>query len=505
MSLICSISGEVCQDPVCTPSGDIYEKRLILKHIETHGTDPVTKEPLSVDSLVSLKPSSSNASFKPKSSSEQSLPTLLSIFQNEWDSLVLESFNLKTQLQATQQELNNSLYQFDAACRVITRLTKERDQYKEEIELLKSKLGKNIPSSEMEVEDEYPGLSDDIKTKIDKTLEKLKEQRSQRQTSPSLATKEDIKRYSSIGSFPIHKANMPGILSVDINRNVENENLILTGGVDKTAIIFDRMSEKIVSTLSGHKKAVIDARFHLFSDTIITASEDHTVKIWTPSRRTKYSCKETLNVHEAPISALDIHPIGDIIVTSSHDKTWAIYDIENCKVLFRNTSSSILSGLNTIRIHPDGAVLATGSQDGSIQLWDVKSQQLVFTLNKDLHKDQILDLSFSENGVYLASSSKDNIIGLWDLRGTTKIIHTLELDSTPHKIQYDPSGKYLAASCGSEIRVFSGRYLEHVQTYDEHTNDVTGLRWGKDSRWLASTSLDRSLKIWGGEQVVEAE
>lgn len=504
MSLICSFSGEVCQDPVCTPNGDIYEKRLILKHIENHGTDPVTKEPLSLDSLVSLKTSLTELSLKPRSSPQQSLPSLMGIFQNEWKEKLLELYNLKIQLQVTQQELNNSLYQFDAACRVIARLTKERDQYREESERLKSKVGKEQPTSEMEVEDKYPGLSDEIKSKIDKTLESLKLQRSQRQTSPTLATREDIKRYSSLGSYPIHKANMPGILSVDINRNLESENLILTGGVDKTAVIFDRLTGKKVSTLSEHTKSVIDARFHLTSDSIITASEDQTVKIWTPSKGSKYSCMGTLKVHEAPITSLDLHPVGDLVLTSSKDKSWAIYDIERCDVLYQNTSTVISSGLNTIRVHPDGAIFATGGEDNTIQIWDLKSQKLIITLSKDLHKDQILDLSFSENGVYLASSSQDNIIGVWDLRGTTKIAHTIQVDSTPSKIRYDGSGKFLASACGSEIRIFSGRNLEYVQTFDEHTKDVTGIQWGRDSKWLATTSLDRSLKIWGSEEI-EAE
>ena len=54
-------------------------------------------------------------------------PAMLAMFENEWDDLVVESHATRKQLHATRRELSHALYQHDAACRVIARLTKERD------------------------------------------------------------------------------------------------------------------------------------------------------------------------------------------------------------------------------------------------------------------------------------------------------------------------------------------------------------------------------------------
>jgi pre-mRNA-processing factor 19 len=54
----CSISGEPPQDPVISSkSGQVYERRLILKYINDNGTDPLTGEKLEESDLLTVKAS----------------------------------------------------------------------------------------------------------------------------------------------------------------------------------------------------------------------------------------------------------------------------------------------------------------------------------------------------------------------------------------------------------------------------------------------------------------
>jgi hypothetical protein len=57
----------------------------------------------------------------------------LRTLQREWDATMLESFQLKQHLDQARQELAHSLYQYDAACRVIARLVQERDQARDSL------------------------------------------------------------------------------------------------------------------------------------------------------------------------------------------------------------------------------------------------------------------------------------------------------------------------------------------------------------------------------------
>lgn len=92
----------------------------IEKYIEEHGKCPVTGEPMTVDDLL---PVVSTKTVKPRPPSATSIPGILSLLQNEWDALMLETYAYKQQLESLRQELSHSLYQHDAALRVDNSLT----------------------------------------------------------------------------------------------------------------------------------------------------------------------------------------------------------------------------------------------------------------------------------------------------------------------------------------------------------------------------------------------
>ncbi|MFS7988835.1 putative U box domain, Zinc finger, RING/FYVE/PHD-type, pre-mRNA-splicing factor 19 [Helianthus anomalus] len=107
--MICSISGEVPEEPVVSKSsGLLFEKRLIERHILDYGKCPVSGETLTMDDLVPLK---AGKVVKPRPVQAASIPGMLGMFQNEWDALVLSAFASEQQLHTTRQELSHCLYQ----------------------------------------------------------------------------------------------------------------------------------------------------------------------------------------------------------------------------------------------------------------------------------------------------------------------------------------------------------------------------------------------------------
>ena len=60
---------------------------------------------------------------------------------------------------------------------------------------------------------------------------------------------------------------------------------------------------------------------------------------------------------------------------------------------------------------------------------------------------------------------------------------------------FDSSGSYLAVA-GSDVRVYLCKQWETLKVVREHTAIATGVRFGQHAQYLATTSMDRTLKIY---------
>lgn len=307
-----TVSNEIPDIPVLSPSsGAIFEKRLIEKFLQENGVDPITGKDMTPDELIEIKSRfgdwrvskpmltwflliSAPPVMKPKPPSATSIPAILKMMQDEWDSLMLHAFTQRQQLQTARQELSHALYQHDAACRVIARLNKEVTAAREALATLKPQAGiSSIQTSVQQptVATEAPGLASQpveqagmsvevIQKLQDKATVLTQERKKKGKTVPEeLVSADKLRSFMTLSSHPgLHSASVPGILALDINSSDNSK--ILTGGNDKNATIFNKDTEQVVAILKGHTKKVTKVIYHPDENTVITGSPDATIRIW---------------------------------------------------------------------------------------------------------------------------------------------------------------------------------------------------------------------------------
>ncbi|KAL5702424.1 RING-type E3 ubiquitin transferase [Ranunculus cassubicifolius] len=517
--MICAISGEVPEDPVVSKkSGLLFEKRLIESHVQDNGKCPVTGELLTMDDIVPVK---TNKVVKPRPLQAASIPGLLGMFQNEWDALMLSNFELEQQLHTARQELSHALYQHDAACRVIARLKKERDDARGLLSLAERQIpmtasaaatanDRMLSNGKRAAEDDdlgpagkklRPGISADTLAELAECNSNLSQQRKRRQIPASLAPIESLERYTQLSSHPLHKTSKPGILAADIH---PSKDIIATGGLDTNAVIFDRTSGQILSSLSGHSKKVNSVKFVARDELFVTGSADKTVRIWQGNEEGNYNCRHILKDHTAEVQAVTVHATNNYFVTTSLDNTWCFYDLSSGSCLAQvevGDPSSATEGYTSAAFHPDGLILGTGTSESLVRIWDVKSQANVAKF--DGHVGPVTAMSFSENGYFLATAAHDGV-KLWDLRKLRnfRTLSPYDQNTPTYSVEFDHSGNYLAMS-GSDVRVFHVANVKsewnEIKTLPDlsGTGKTTCVKFGPDAKYLAVGSMDRNLRVFG--------
>ncbi|BDA49495.1 Pre-mRNA-processing factor 19 [Coccomyxa sp. Obi] len=510
--MFCSISGTVPEEPVVNRSnGQLFEKRLIEKHVQETGKDPITGEPASLEDLVPVK---TNKAVKPRPSPATSIPGLLSLFHNEWDALMLESHQQRVALIQARQELSHALYQQDAACRVIARLTRERDEARSQLENAVAvaraagpgDLANGKRATEAEGEEEQPakrakaGITEEVSNHMLEHSKELSKARKKRVMPAGLATAQEIEAFSLLSSHPLHKSTKGGILSIDVAP--DNENLLATAGADSVVVVFDREASRIRASLAGHSKKINSVKWVKNSSLLVSASSDQNSRMWRANEDGSYSSAHVLTDHTDEVTAATVHASGDYFVTASLDRTWALYDVESGLCITQVPHTGIEEGYTCAEFHPDGLILGLGTSNSLVRMWEARQSKAVAKF--DTHKGAVRSISFSENGYYLATAADDGV-KLWDLR-KLKNFKSLEAPAAagpgaPLAVGFDFSGQNLAVG-GADARVV-GVKQDWATLFSLSAalgnKGVASLKWTHDSHHLFVGSTDHNLRIFGAE------
>lgn len=153
--------------------------------------------------------------------------------------------------------------------------------------------------------------------------------------------------------------------------------------------------------------------------------------------------------------------------------------------------------VNCLAYSPDSQLLATGADDNKIKVWTVSSGVCFVTFSE--HTNAVTAVHFMPGNHCLLSASLDGTVRAWDLFR----YRNFRTFTTPTSKQFvslasDPSGDVICAGTldSFEIFVWSMKTGKLLDVLSGHEGPVHGLMFSPSNSVLASSSWDKSVRLW---------
>jgi WD40 repeat protein len=191
-----------------------------------------------------------------------------------------------------------------------------------------------------------------------------------------------------------------------------------------------------LETLGSHRNNIIEVSFSPDSQTLASASEDATVKLWG-IRRLEYSDEFDSSL-ERRTTKFKGHNDFNSSVSFNLDSKTLVSD--GSSVNLWDSDGKLLKTLEGSNgsFSPDGKFILTIA-DNTIKIWSDEGKMLDMLTG---HSDYVQSVSFSPNSTTIASSSRDKTVKVWNIDGTLQ--KTFDWDV--HSVSFSPDGKLLTVS-----------------------------------------------------------
>ncbi|CAG07664.1 unnamed protein product, partial [Tetraodon nigroviridis] len=271
---------------------------------------------------------------------------------------------------------------------------------------------------------------------------------------------------------------------------------LASGGNDNLLCVWPRVPEgspgnrsQAIHKWSEHQGAIKALAWCPWQPNILASgggTSDRHIRIWNVNSG---SCVSSLDT-QSQVSSLVFAPNYKELV-SAHGYA------HNNVVIWKYPSLTKVVELHDLNLLDWSSrnFLAVALQN-NVYLWDATKRNIIFLMTLEREDDYVCSLSWTKDGSYLAVGTSDCKVQLWDVENQKRLrsmaSHTARVGSLSWNDHILSSGSRSGHIHHHDVRVAE----HHICTLAGHSQEVCGLQWSPDGRYLASGGNDNLLCVW---------
>ncbi|XP_053982976.1 WD repeat, SAM and U-box domain-containing protein 1-like isoform X1 [Hylaeus volcanicus] len=304
----------------------------------------------------------------------------------------------------------------------------------------------------------------------------------------------------------------PSIVKIDICRVMEKHSSALTcvrfnsnglyivsSGLDKTAVIWETSTGKIMATLSGHNRYVACCTFSRDGNLLATGSNDKSVIVWD---LTGSLCLDSeLARRDAPMLFLDEESIKHERDVMRNAET----SINDVRLIQRLENQAGV--INSVAFHGNN-LIASGSGDKVVRIWSIETDEeegeIIMKFQEkpysplDGHTYSINYVEFSPCGGMLASCSLDGTAIIWNTENGSQAKSSFVNSGSGVRVcRWSPDGTKIATAGDDErTTLWDVNDMAELCVYSGHSDAVNAIAFTYDSHYLVTACNEGTWRLF---------
>ena len=287
------------------------------------------------------------------------------------------------------------------------------------------------------------------------------------------------------------------------------------------SILSEKDDISLLQTISAAHDSDINDIVFISSQQFVSVSTDKTIKIWSTEINESQPLK-IINQHKDPMYSLCVNGNQcSKIATTALDGSIALWDLPNLELSLPPFKSGSKLGIRVCRSSNNGRKMITAGDDDGAYIWNMESGKCEKKLFNQGHSNTVFMACFvTEDGELAVTGCNDGYLKVWSV-DEEKVLHTVEeahdlgvvCGAVKAKLQPISDNSYTVLVTGGNdglIKIWNVfeeinklGVCEFIQELTGHGSTIMSLSFSpKTGKYLASTSGDKTIRLWNSDSFV---